>query len=401
MSSAQTICPIPQSHQSQHDSKPARDPNSFTANMSKREIPSLYGLRGVAALAVVFFHYLLDTWKWMRLFPGPYAVTLFFELSGLLITWLLLQEINEFGRLDKKQFYLRRALRLFPVFYVVWGLCRLAGPFAGSWATFFYMGDYYHALTQHYNILTVAWSLGVEEKFYLLWPFLLASVERTRLIKILFAVLIFEPLYRFVLSALGHEAYTWFAFDTRLDAIVLGCLIALFAERGRIAQDRVAQDRVAQDRVVHDGGAKDGIALRWVAPRWVAPRWIGHSLTSICALLCIFVFQNLTTLVTYLLAVILISAVARPSVILNNPVARYLGAISYSLYLCHSYARDILWPRIFGDVRFHNLALTNNPALTFVSQLALALLLASLLHFAVERPFLKLKNSFHKKPQPL
>jgi len=133
--------------------------NPLLANLSQREIPSLYGLRGAAALAVVFYHYLQD-WKFTALFPGPYAVTLFFELSGLLITWLLLQEIDRTGGLDRRQFYLRRALRLFPVFYVVWGLCRLAGPFAGSWATFFYMGDYYHAFTQRYNILTVAWSLA-------------------------------------------------------------------------------------------------------------------------------------------------------------------------------------------------------------------------------------------------
>src|SRR5262249_6487957 len=93
-------------------------------NLSKREIPSLDGLRGVAALAVVFYHY-LDQWQLARLFPGPYAVTLFFELSGLLITWLLLSELDGTGCLDKGQFYLRRALRLFPVFYVVWALFRL------------------------------------------------------------------------------------------------------------------------------------------------------------------------------------------------------------------------------------------------------------------------------------
>ena len=77
--------------------------NSLVANLSEREIPSLYGLRGMAALAVVFYHY-LDPQKFGALFPGPYAVTLFFELSGLLITWLLLKEMDETGGLDKRQF---------------------------------------------------------------------------------------------------------------------------------------------------------------------------------------------------------------------------------------------------------------------------------------------------------
>jgi peptidoglycan/LPS O-acetylase OafA/YrhL len=329
--------------------------NPLKTNLSKREIPSLYGLRGAAALAVVFYHY-LSQWKFTSLFPGPYAVTLFFELSGLLITWLLLKEIDDRGTLDRRQFYLRRALRLFPVFYVVWAMCRLAGPFAGSWATFFYMGDYYHALTQHYNILTVAWSLGVEEKFYLLWPFILTSVKRPRLTKILLGVLIAEPIYRSALSLLGYRTYTWFAFDAHLDAIVLGCVIAI--------------------------AAKDG---------WTVPQWIVHPFVPICALILVFALQSQGDTVTYLLAVILVSVVCRPPMVLNHRVARYFGAISYSLYLCHEYARDVLWQRLLGSFPFHNFVFV------FLSQLGVAVLLATVLHFTVERPFLKFKNRLHGK----
>src|SRR5215469_14003410 len=61
------------------------------ANLSRREIPSLFGLRGMAALAVVIYHY-GEQRGIMAHFPGPFVVTLFFELSGLLITWLLLKE---------------------------------------------------------------------------------------------------------------------------------------------------------------------------------------------------------------------------------------------------------------------------------------------------------------------
>ena len=328
--------------------------SAFIANLSRPVIPSLYGLRGVAALAVVLYHY-LQNWKPIALFPGPYAVTLFFELSGLLITWLLLKEIDASGRIHMRQFYLRRALRLFPVFYVVWGLCRIAGPFPGSLATFFYMGDYYHALTQRYNILTVAWSLGVEEKFYLLWPFLLSRIERTKLIKLLFAILIIEPVYRSTLSLLGYRAYTWFAFDTHLDAIVLGCVAALLAKRG-----------------------------------WTPPDWLSHPWTPFCALVLVFALQSQSDLVTYFLGVILLAVICRPTRVLNNPVARFLGAISYSLYLCHVYARDVLWQRLIGGNQF------SSPVLIFVLQLTLAIALASLLHFTIERPFLKLKGSFHR-----
>ncbi|HTC40492.1 MAG TPA: acyltransferase [Candidatus Acidoferrales bacterium] len=324
-----------------------------------REIPSLYGLRGAAALAVVVFHYTLGHGKFADLFPGPFAVTLFFELSGLLITWLLLKEISQRGTLDRRQFYLRRALRLFPVFYVVWILCRLEGPFAGSWATFVYMGDYYHAFTQRYNILTVGWSLGVEEKFYLLWPFLLVRIERNRLVKILFGVLIFEPIYRSALTLLGYRTYTWFAFDTRLDPIVLGCLIAIAAKNG-----------------------------------WTPPKWLSHPTTPLCALILVFALQSQSDAVTYLLAVILVSVVCRPPALLNHPLARYFGAISYSLYLSHDYAREILLPHLLRTLHIPNLP---NFALLLASQFLLAIVLASALHYAIERPFLHLKDRFHKR----
>src|SRR5215831_9979128 len=95
-------------HKAPHGSsrlpKDSLQSNALLANLSKPEIPSLFGLRGAAALAVVFFHYLQD-WKPASFFPGPYAVTLFFELSGLLITWLLLVEIDINGQIDLRHFY--------------------------------------------------------------------------------------------------------------------------------------------------------------------------------------------------------------------------------------------------------------------------------------------------------
>jgi len=329
--------------------------SSLLTNLSRREISSLFGLRGMAALAVVIYHF-SDQRGLMAHFPGPFAVTLFFELSGLLITWLLLQEMEKTGRANLRRFYSRRALRLFPVFYVVWILYRLARPFPGSWATFFYMGDYYYAVHQRYSAMTIAWSLGLEEKFYLLWPLLLARIERPRLIKILCAMLIAEPVYRSFLIFLGHQPYTWFAFDCRLDALVLGCLIALLA--------------------------KDG---------WTPPKWISHPGTPLGALILVLALQN--DIAVYALGVVLVSTVARPTWFLNNPVSGFLGVISYSLYLCHAAAREILWPLIASRFPLHN------AAAAFLAQFLLALAVAALLHSLVERPFLRLKDRFHR-PQP-
>lgn len=113
------IFPIPSGDRG--DSSGQTSPsNPLFTNLSMREIPSLYGLRGAAALPVLVYHYTLGHGRFADLFPGPFAVTLFFELSGLLITWLLLKEISQTGTLDRRQFYLRRALRLF-LFFMWYG----------------------------------------------------------------------------------------------------------------------------------------------------------------------------------------------------------------------------------------------------------------------------------------
>lgn len=330
--------------------------NSLLENLSLREIPSLFGLRGVAALAVVIFHY-SEQRGIMALFPGPFAVTLFFELSGLLITWLLLKEIDNAGQLNFRQFYARRAMRLFPAFYTVWILYRLAGSFPGSWATFFYMGDYYYAFHQRYSAMTIAWSLGVEEKFYLLWPFVLIHVDRTKLKKVLCGILVLQPIYRSLLCFLGHGPYTWFAFDCHLDAIVLGCLIALAAKGG-----------------------------------WTPPKWISHPFTPVCALIAIFALQAQADVVTCLLALILVSTVSSPGPFLNNPASRYLGRISYSLYLSHSAARELFWPHISPLVHFPG------GVSTFIVQMLVAIVIASMLHHAIEKPFLRFKDRFSMSP---
>jgi peptidoglycan/LPS O-acetylase OafA/YrhL len=337
---------------------PKREEDILRTQLEKREIPSLNGLRGLAALAVVVWHY-LDAWKLTYLFPGPFAVTLFFELSGLLITSLILQEVERTAGFDRGRFYARRALRLFPAFYVVWLLCRVAGPFPGSWAYFFYLGDYYTALGGSYSVLTAAWSLGVEEKFYLLWPLLLVRVKQRYLVRGLTAVLLLEPVYRAILSNIGLRTYTWFAFDARLDPIVLGCLIALLVRRG-----------------------------------WSAPRWLRHPATAPAALVLIFVFQRFSDAVTYLLAVLLLSVICRPPVLLNNAVTRYLGSISYSLYLIHGYAHGVLWPPLSALVG------TSAMLPVLAMQVGLALGTASLLHFGVERPFLRWKDRLHRRVMP-
>src|SRR5438045_7133904 len=86
-----------------------RDPRDrLIENLQRRVIPGLDGIRGIAALSVVMFHGVSGR------FPGAHAVNMFFVLSGMLITWLLLNEEDRDGKVNLRAFYWRRAFRLFP-----------------------------------------------------------------------------------------------------------------------------------------------------------------------------------------------------------------------------------------------------------------------------------------------
>ena len=103
------------------------------------------------------------------------------------------------------------------------------------------------------------------------------------------------------------------------------------------------------------------------------------------------VFWRSAEVVIYVLAIALIYVVCKPPRLLNNPITQYLGLISYSLYLCHEYTSNVVWPRLFGQA--HRLP----PLLGITLEILLAIAGATLLHYAIERPFLRLKDRFHPR----
>lgn len=86
---------------------------TLLANLRRRTIPGLDGIRGISALCVVAYH------GWTERFPGTLAVQTFFVISGLLITWLLLQEEEQKGLVNRRAFYVRRAFRLLPALFLL------------------------------------------------------------------------------------------------------------------------------------------------------------------------------------------------------------------------------------------------------------------------------------------
>ncbi len=209
--------------------------------------PELDGIRAVAVLGVMVHHANVQV-----LIGGHAGVSVFFTLSGFLITTLLLQERQLTGRVDLLAFYTRRAARLLPALVVtlvvtsVLTILAFRGDavksvvFAGG-AALFYSANIV-ALTMSHTLPHLlpfgwAWSLSMEEQFYLVWPVILVLALRRRaarswLLSIAVAGIAFSIWQKFHLTfANGWNDHLYVGPDTRMDALLFGCVLALCLNR--------------------------------------------------------------------------------------------------------------------------------------------------------------------------
>ncbi|MFW9929612.1 MAG: acyltransferase family protein, partial [Candidatus Thorarchaeota archaeon] len=166
-------------------------------------VPQLDGMRGIAVLAVIAFH------AGISFMPGGFiGVDIFFVLSGFLITSLLIREYDKYKDINFKHFYIRRALRLLPALILLLILFSVLSVFFLQWTqaksnledaliVLFYVANWARAFHIHgAGWLGHAWSLSIEEQFYILWPitliFLLKRIHSRR--NIFYLVLIFAGL---------------------------------------------------------------------------------------------------------------------------------------------------------------------------------------------------------------
>lgn len=202
-------------------------------------IEGLDGLRAVAVTIVLIAHF-----GFYKFVPGGFGVTLFFFISGLLITRLLLAEATAKGRINVPYFYIRRALRLYPallasivvgcaVFMAVGGTVTIGEVMA----SLFYYANYY-SIYVGYNAhmpanvemhpFGVLWSLAVEEQYYLVFPalFVLMKADKDRLMRFILPVLVSCLVWRGWLVFAEHvvETRTYGGTDTRIDSILYGAL---------------------------------------------------------------------------------------------------------------------------------------------------------------------------------
>jgi peptidoglycan/LPS O-acetylase OafA/YrhL len=303
-------------------------PAPLAAGLEKSHLPSLDGIRAIAVSLVVFYHLGIPG------VPGGMGVLIFFVLSGFLITWLLLKEEERFGHISLKLFYARRTLRIFPAFYVYWSLIVALWVIssrhlfrARAICSFLYVNNYYQAVFGDPNTgLSHTWSLGVEEQFYLLWPitFLLLRNNGRRIRFLLWSIAAVW-LYREFLVFVVHrsQGYIYEAFDTRADHLMIGCNLAV-ALRERVWV-RLWHLLVASPSRI------------WITfTGLIISAALGYFLRTIYRDSLAFIVDPLLT------ASLIVQGTAYSSAalgkLLNWSWMRYLGAISYSVYLYHPLA---------------------------------------------------------------
>jgi peptidoglycan/LPS O-acetylase OafA/YrhL len=207
-----------------------------------KHVPALDGVRGVAVLLVMLFHLHVPGFSW-----GWAGVPLFFVLSGYLITGLLLEaSASELPRY-LSVFYMKRCLRIFPLYYgyllVNLALLQVVKGSADGYLWYLAYLQNHHigqALHEGGNIPGVVghtWSLAVEEQFYMVWPLVVYFVSRRWLAVLCLALIVAAPLFRYaILQATGNPFLTNVMLPSCLDMLAFGSLLAVLREAGPAVQ---------------------------------------------------------------------------------------------------------------------------------------------------------------------
>ncbi len=295
-------------------------------------IASLDGIRALAALSVMVFHFVELFGKqypgWLRQVSvlGQSGVDLFFVLSGFLITRILLETAGKEGYY--RVFYVRRILRIFPLYFAYLGVHFFLLPYLLGAEQPVFQGQVWSWLflenvAQTFPVLASDgpnhyWSLAVEEHFYLMWPFLVACVDRRSLLRIIGGILLLSPLLRYALASQGYSVF--YMTPTRLDGLSLGAGIAiLIADRQEAPVWMLIVSR----------------ALLIALPILLLPLFLkfsgsGHALLQAVKLSLIPLFY------AAFVALCLIDAKFTPMRrVLEMRWLRWIGGISYGLYVFH------------------------------------------------------------------
>jgi peptidoglycan/LPS O-acetylase OafA/YrhL len=318
--------------------------------------------------------------------PGGLGVTIFFFLSGYLISTLMLDEYQSHGTLNIGHFYLRRILRLYPpllvmlmIAYALVHFRLLGGGFSvgGLFSQLFYFANYDQLFLGNRipDGTGILWSLAVEEHFYLVYPIMFLALvranARTTAVLVLGLLSLLALLWRMYLASRpGFEtSRTYYATDTRFDSILFGCILAFFRRDSRHV--RTTERMRLSDYALFLAGI-GGLVASLLFRGQFFRETVRYSIQGI-SLLPIFSY-----------------CVTRPGnplfLALNARPIKRIGVYSYSIYLIHFVILSLIWE--------HAKSLTA-PGLVLAVTLAIAVGYSFLIDSYVDPYFKSLRKRLH------
>lgn len=327
--------------------------------LGRRYFAPLDGLRAISILLVITAHAADPLFTRLH---GAVGVTIFFVISGYLITTLLLREEERNGRARIKAFYIRRAFRILPLYYltlaayvVLIGVLHLQAGASSLWHSLPYYLTYQNDLVPHgAGVFNHSWSLAVEEKYYLVWPLMFAiPVLRKHRLTVASG-----------LAALTALASLWSAthYFAIYTPILLGCVVALVLDNPEY--------------------------YRWAVRLATTPVAVALIAALIGWDLAFENGSNVHIVFSVLVALLFPAVLAGPrwlSGLLSNKVLVYIGTRSYGVYLIHRIVKDVVDRAVSSGS-------TSVPheLLHFVLIVVLSLAAAEVMYRLVERPMIEL-----------
>lgn len=364
---------------------PSTDPPPVLWPADQRYIASFDGLRAIAVLLVIAYHTRgmlapMPLGPWARVAAsGWVGVDVFFTLSGFLITGILLRTRDHAHYL--RNFYVRRLLRIFPLYYGVITLVMGGRVLAGAdpsihpwWSFYLYVSNVFVGRNQTEDFaLDVSWSLSIEEQFYLLWPTLLLLLPPRAFRTMVVALIVGSPLVRWLVhdpSNIVSYTDTW----CRLDALAIGAAGALLWHGHHLgavqAARRLAPIALVAFAALLFSGWMDMRSLAWAVP--------GYSAVALCVATVLLALASdglprLRRLLTW-----------RPLV--------HIGQVSYGVYLLHPLVLGVLhlvWQQLPVPAPSDSVGAAG---LAYVVVPALSVAVATLVFRTIEAPMLALKD---------
>ena len=349
----------------------------------------LNGLRSIAVLAVVFSHITLQLnifglknnlfgltidGKPKGYLLATYGVSIFFVLSGFLITYLLFIENKMTDSIDIKKFYFRRLLRIWPLYYSYLAICIIslilfAIPFESSNLFFFIFISANFASIFNFSLpfLYHYWSLGVEEQFYLFWPWLVKKAKNN-FIFIVVLLIVLQNLIRIYLGYFYLKSYLFnFSIINRFDCMMIGALGAFYYKNNTKWVLKLVDNKISQFISLF-------ILILLIINKFHINAIIDNFIISLVTLILIIGQINIKNRI----------------INLDLAIFNFLGKISFGIYVYHPLI-------IFLFSKFINqFSIPNNLkySIVYLSIFFLTISISSISYYHFEMYFIKLKSKY-------